>query len=63
MKFTVKIKTDNAALSDDPLRACELGRIVGNIQCAVRSGSYGGSCYDYNGNQVGSWHLEWEESA
>lgn len=63
MKFIVKIETDDRALVGNPLRESELGNIVSNIQYRVRSGACSGQCYDHSGRHVGTWRLDWEESA
>ena len=51
--FTLKIKTENAAFSDD--RNAEIARILREVAEQLETHTMTGSCRDYNGNRVGEF--------
>ncbi len=52
-KFCLEIETDNAAFEDEQ----EVARILTIVSGKISSGQESGSCFDSNGNNVGSFEL------
>lgn len=60
--LTVKIETDNAAFGVDAGGAFdETARILRIVAGKVSSGQESGSCFDSNGNRVGSFELSGQD--
>ncbi len=55
MHFTLKMKSDNEAFTDDA--AHEVARILREVADKLEQGREYGTCRDYNGNKVGEWSL------
>jgi len=53
--FTLKIKTDGAAMSESLYCEHELGRILKVVAEDVYNGCKGNVIHDINGNKVGEW--------
>lgn len=58
-KFTLEIKTGNAAFED--AKEIELVRILRKIADQVENGKLDGLAMDFNGNRVGSYGFEESE--
>jgi hypothetical protein len=58
MSFKLKIKTDNAAFTEDGNDGKnEVARILREIADKLEQGYEVGSPRDYNGNKVGEWSM------
>ncbi len=61
MKFTLKIESDNAAMVDNPQEG--VARILESVARLVHEGEYySGTVHDSNGNTVGTWAMQVDES-
>lgn len=59
MKLKVEIEVDNDAFQQGSLEG-EIGRILNLVSSRIQMGSTGGTLFDINGNNVGSFSLESE---
>lgn len=60
MRFTLTIDCDNAAFEDDP--SVEVARILADASRYVSAGYSSQPTRDSNGNTVGAWGFEGDES-
>lgn len=58
--FKLTIATDNDAFVHSPGE--EVARILAKIASRLKNGDTAGHCIDANGNRVGEWELDHEES-
>lgn len=57
-RFTLEIRTDNAAFDDGSKGAHECARILRMVANALERGTRGAPLHDFNGNRVGRFDLE-----
>ena len=53
--LTVEMTTDNDAFEFD--REYEVWRILGTVTDKIAQGRSSGTCFDLNGNNVGTWKV------
>jgi len=61
MYLSLHIKTDNAAFEDDN-KALEVVRILKKVVTSIESGTAFGRMKDTNGNFVGDWTTDYNQS-